>query len=199
MVEKLCWDYLWIPVSFCTLDRLGSSSLIGCRQPASASLQRDYELRCFPLVAFFPRKHYWVPCGGNPLFLLFSCFFFFFSLGHCKPRGGRNLSLCAWQEWGDDWRCALRFREVLIYPAPLGGTQGIAKWSSKSRVLTHSLFFRKNGASELTGVRSTELVVSYILYSCGNKPWYVVPGTLPLKEPPGARCVLGIPDVNLFL
>lgn len=96
----------------------------------------------------------------SPLLLLF-----FFSLGHCKPRGGRNLSLCAWQEWGDDWRCALRFREVLIYPAPLGGTQGIAKWSSKSRVLTHSLFFWKkmglrNG--QVCGLRSSWCPIYFI-------------------------------------
>lgn len=135
---------------------------------------------------------------GGILFFSSCLLFIFFSLGHFKPHGGRNLSLCARQEWGEDWRCALRFREVLLYLASLGGTQGIAKWSSKSRVLTHSLFFGKNGTSEHTGMQSTELVVSFILYSCRNKPWYFIPGILPFKEPPGARYVLGIPDVNLF-
>lgn len=114
------------------------------------------------------------------------CFFFFFPahllslsfcppcMSHFKPCSGRRkpVSMCGWQEWGENWMYDLRLQEMAVYVAPLV-LRGLQNEALNSNVLTH--YSLEQRTSENTGVRSTEPVVSFTVYFWRNKLWHSTP------------------------
>lgn len=104
--------------------------------------------------------------------------------------------MCGWQEWGENWMYGVRLQEMAVYVAPLV-PRGLQSEALNSNVLTH--YPLEQRATENTGVRSTELVVSFTVYFWRNKLWHSTPRVaqfyLPERTP--GWCVTS--DMNLYL
>lgn len=112
------------------------------------------------------------------------------SMSHSKPYSGRRspVSRCGWQERGENWMYGLRLQEMVVYVAPLV-LRGLQNEALNSKVLTH--YSLEQSTSENTGVRSTELVISFTVYSWRNKLWHSTPRVVEfyLPERPLGWCV----------
>lgn len=114
-----------------------------------------------------------------------SVIFFFFScspalppaslVSHFKPCSSRRkpVSMCGWQEWGENWMYGLRLQEMAVYVAPVV-PRGLQSEALNSNVLTH--YSLEQRTTENTGVQSTELVVSFTVYFWRNKLWILPQG-----------------------
>lgn len=117
---------------------------------------------------------------------------------HFKPCSGRKpVSMCGWQEWGENY--GLRLQEMVVYVAPLA-LRELQHAALNSNVLTHYSLERRTW--ENTGVQSTELVVSFTIYFCRNKLWHstleITKFYLP-KRPLSGECMLEASDMSLCL
>lgn len=124
------------------------------------------------------------------IFFSYSPALFSPSMCYFKSCSGRKkpVSRCGWQEWGENWMYGLRLQEMVVYVAPLV-LRGLQDEALNSKVLTH--YSLEQRTSENTGVRSTELVVSFTVYFWRNKLWHSTPRVAEfyLPERPLGWCV----------